>query len=77
MLCGAKLRGRDAHCQKHGMFNGRCRLHGGLSPKGQDHWNYQGRGYTKEDRQRVAEINARIKFLEMVAIELGMIETKR
>ena len=77
MLCGAKLRGRDAHCQKHGMFNGRCRLHGGLSPKGSDHWNYRGMGCTKEERQRALETNARIKFLEMVAIELGMIESKR
>jgi len=77
MLCGAKLRGRDAYCQKHGMLNGRCRLHGGLSPKGSDHWNFQGMGCTKEDRQRVAETNARIKFLEMVAIELGMIQKKQ
>ena len=77
MLCGAKLRCKDAHCQKHGMANGRCRLHGGLSPKGADHWNYQGRGCTMEERQRAVETNARINFLKMVAIELGMIETKR
>ena len=66
MLCGARLRGRDAYCQKHGMLNGRCRLHGGLSPKGSDHYSYQGNGCTK-DRQKVVETNARIKFLEMVA----------
>ena len=77
MLCGAKLRGRDAYCQKHGMLNGRCRLHGGLSPKGSDHWNYRGRGCTKEERQKAVETNARIKFLEMVAIELGMIKKRR
>jgi hypothetical protein len=34
-------------------------------------------GCTKEERQRALETNARIKFLEMVAIELGMIESKR
>ena len=77
MLCGARLRGRDAYCQKHGMLNGRCRLHGGLSPKGSDHWNYRGRGCTKEERQKAVETNARIKFLEMVAIELGMIQKRR
>ncbi len=77
MLCGAKLRGRDAHCQKHGMLNGKCRLHGGLSPKGTDHWNYQGRGCTKEERQRSVETNAYINLLEQLAIKLGMIETKR
>lgn len=77
MLCGAKLRNKGAFCQKHGMANGRCRLHGGLSPKGSDHWNYQGRGCTKEERQRAVEMNARINFLKMVAIELGMIPKKR
>ena len=77
MLCGAKLRYKSTFCQKHGMANGRCRLHGGLSPKGPDHWNFQGKGCTKEERQRAVETNARIKFLEIVAIELGMIETKR
>jgi hypothetical protein len=59
------------------MANGRCRLHGGLSPKGRDHWNFSGKGCTKEERQRAVETNARIKFLEMVAIELEMIEKSR
>jgi len=77
MLCGAKLRGRDAHCQKHGMLNGRCRLHGGLSPKGSDHYNYQGKGCTKAERLRTVETNAYIKLLEQVAIILGVIEPKR
>ena len=77
MLCGAKLRGRDARCQKHGMLNGKCRLHGGLSPKGSDHYNYQGKGCTKAERQRIIDTNAYIKFLEQLAISLGMIEAKR
>jgi hypothetical protein len=59
------------------MLNGRCRLHGGLSPKGADHYNYQGKGCTKEERQRAVETNARIKLLEQIAIELGMIEKRR
>jgi len=59
------------------MLNGRCRLHGGLSPKGADHWNFQGKGCAKKDRQRVAETNARIKLLEQIAVELGMIEKRR
>ena len=77
MLCGAKLRKKSTFCQKYGMANGRCRLHGGLSPKGADHYNYQGKGCTKEERQKAVETNARIKFLEMVAIELGMIQKRR
>jgi hypothetical protein len=59
------------------MLNGRCRLHGGLSPKGADHWNFQGKGCTKKDRQRASETNARIKLLEQIAVELGMIEKRR
>jgi hypothetical protein len=59
------------------MLNGRCRLHGGLSPKGSDHWNFQGTGCTKKERQREAEINAKIKLLEQIAVELGMIEKRR
>ena len=77
MPCNAKLRNKNAYCQKHGMANGRCRLHGGLSPKGSDHWNYRGRGCTKEERQRAAETNAYIKYLKQLAINLGMIEVKR
>ena len=77
MLCGAKLRGRDAHCQKHGMFNGRCRLHGGLSPKGRDHWNFQHGQAAKEYRRHTVEANSRIKLLELIAFELGLIEKAR
>ena len=77
MLCGAKLRGRDAHCQKHGMLNGRCRNHGGLSPKGADHYNYQGKGCTKAERKRSVETNAYIMLIERLAIGLGVIESKR
>ncbi len=77
MLCNAKLRGKDTLCQKHGMANGRCRLHGGLSPKGADHYNFQGKGCTKEERRKMVEENAKIKLLEMVAIELGLITKRR
>lgn len=35
-VCGAKLRGKNAHCQKPPMSNGRCRLHGGKTPSGPD-----------------------------------------
>ena len=77
MICGAKLRNKNTYCQKHGMLNGRCRLHGGLSPKGVDHWNHKHGWCTKESRQRSVETTARIRLLEMVAIELGMIPKKR
>lgn len=73
MLCGAKTRS-GSPCQKHGMLNGRCRLHGGLSPKGSDHWNFKNKGCTKEDRRRAVEVNAQIKILEALAIATGLIE---
>lgn len=76
MICGAKTRiGRQ--CQKHGMLNGRCRLHGGLSPKGRDHWNWQHGKATKEYRRKNVEANSRLRLLELIAIELGMIEKAR
>lgn len=75
MLCEAKLRGRNVHCQKHGMLNGRCRLHGGLSPSGKAHWNYKHGHCTKEYRRATSEGNARIKLLERLSISLGMIES--
>jgi hypothetical protein len=76
MKCGAKLRGKDAYCQKHALTDRtRCALHGGLSPSGSQHWNFQGKGCTKAERQRSLEINSYIKFLEQQLISLGMIES--
>ncbi len=59
------------------MLNGRCRLHGGLSLKGRDHWNYQHGQCTKESRKDAVVNNAYLKYLEQLAIGLGMIEPKR
>jgi phage gp16-like protein len=73
MQCGAKTRS-GSKCQKHGMLNGRCRLHGGKSLSGKDHWNYQHGQATKEYRRDTIEANSRIRLLELIAIELGMIE---
>lgn len=74
MLCNAKLRGKAARCQKYGMANGRCRLHGGLSPKGKDHWNWQHGWATKSQRRRNVETSAKLKELKHLMIQLGMIE---
>jgi len=40
-VCGAKLRGKNANCQKPPMANGRCRLHGGATPSGPDNANFK------------------------------------
>ena len=55
----------------------RCKFHGGMSPRGNQHWNYQGKGCTKDDRLRAKTANAQIKLLETMAIKLGIIPGNR
>ena len=64
-------------CQNYAI-NGRsrCKFHGGMSPRNKTHWNYQGKGCTKEERQRSVKTNARIRLLTQLAIDLGMIPRK-
>lgn len=73
MRCLAKTR-FGGLCQKYGMANGRCRLHGGLSPKGRDHWNFRHGWCTKEQRIRNVQISAELKKLNFLMIQLGMLE---
>lgn len=54
-VCGAKLRGKDAHCQKAPMANGKCRLHGGATPSGPDSANYIHGRYADAFRGKLAE----------------------
>lgn len=64
-------------CQNNAIIGRqRCKYHGGMSPRSSEHWNYQGKGCTKEERQRSVEANARIRLLTKMAIELGMILKK-
>lgn len=68
----------DGLCQNHTINGGsRCKFHGGMSPRGKQHWNFQGKGCTKEERQRSVEANARIRLLTAMALDLGMISRKR
>ncbi len=55
----------------------RCKFHGGMSLRNEQHWNYQGKGCGKEDRARAKESNSQLRLLEMIAIELGMLPKKR
>ena len=55
----------------------RCKFHGGMSLRGPQHWNYQGKGCSKDDRARAKESNAQILLLESIAIQLEMIPKKR
>jgi hypothetical protein len=65
-------------CQNNAIIGcNRCKYHGGMSLSGEHHWNYQGKGCSKEDRARAKESNAQIRLLELIAIQLGMIPKKR
>ena len=75
--CLAKKRSGGL-CQNHAISGRqRCKFHGGMSLKNEFHWNYQGKGCTKEERQRSVEANARIRLLMQMAVDLGMIPKKR
>lgn len=54
-VCGAKLRGKNAHCQKPPMANGRCRLHGGKTPSGPDSPHFKHGQFAYAFRSRMAE----------------------
>lgn len=45
-VCGAKTR-QGGVCQNAPMDNGRCRMHGGVTPRGIDSPHYQGKGASK------------------------------
>lgn len=65
-------------CQNNSIIGRqRCKYHGGMSLCGEQHWNYQGKRSSKIDREHAKTLNAEIKLLEMVAVELGMIPQKR
>jgi hypothetical protein len=75
MTCGAKTRSGNA-CQKSPLIGrNRCRLHGGMSPKGADHWNWNYRNgqATKEVRQLASQMSAQIKLFKATLIQLGAI----
>jgi hypothetical protein len=48
--CGRRKKANRGYCGKPAPAPGRaCRLHGGNAPKGVEHWNYQGKGYSDYD----------------------------
>jgi hypothetical protein len=76
MSCGAKTRS-GSQCKNAPLKDGagqRCKLHGGMSLSGVNHPNYKHGQCTKKFRRATAEASARIKLLEQLAINLGMIE---
>ena len=51
--CGAKNRDEDSKCTRYAMPNGRCRLHGGESPRGMDAGRYKTGEHSKYSKDEV------------------------
>ena len=74
MKCNARTRS-GIPCERFPMSaKTRCRLHGGLSLSGEKHWNYKHGKCTKVAREKVKTVNAELRYLEALLIQLGMIE---
>jgi hypothetical protein len=75
MLCGARTRS-GAACKNAPLLGGvgqRCKFHGGMSLAGAAHPNWKHGKCTKAARLRSKAITAELRFLKLLAIELGMI----
>lgn len=70
-VCGAKLRGKNAYCQKPPMANGRCRLHGGKTPSGPDSPHFKtgkfAYAFKNQMAKRFAELQNDKNPLDMIA----------
>ena len=74
MKCNARTRS-NTPCKRFPVAaKTRFRLHVGLSPSGQHHWNYKHGNCTKVAREKVKEVNAELRYLETLMIQLGMID---
>ncbi len=74
MKCNAKTRSGTLCKRSATLLKSRCKLHGGLSPSGEKHWNYKHGKCTKAAREKVKEANAELRYLEALMIQLGMID---
>lgn len=73
MSCGAKTRS-GLPCKKPPLSGrARCRLHGGASLSGENHWNFRHGRCTKDERQRAKKTRYELKALEALMYKLGMI----
>ena len=77
MLCGARTRS-GTPCKNASLIGGaghRCKFHGGMSLAGVRHPNWKDGRCTKEVRLRSKATTAELRFLKMLAIQLGMIQS--
>jgi surface antigen len=74
MKCNARTRSNTL-CKRFPVAaKTRCVLHGGKSLSGEKHWNYKHGNCTKVAREKVKEVNAELRYLEALMIQLGMID---
>ena len=74
MKCNARTRSNTL-CKRFPVAaKTRCRLHGGLSLSCEKPWNYKHGRCTKVAREKVKEVNAELRYLEALMIQLGMID---
>ena len=74
--CGAKSKRSGLPCKNPAMPNGRCRIHGGKSPgapTGAANGNYKSGEYTQETIAMRREDMARVRELERLARQIGLI----
>ncbi|NVN91932.1 MAG: hypothetical protein HXX11_15200 [Desulfuromonadales bacterium] len=61
IVCGAKTRTGTA-CKNQPMAGKkRCRMHGGASPSGKDHWNFKHGYWSKEEKQQRTKLMRMMK----------------
>jgi hypothetical protein len=75
--CGARGKRTGLPCRNPAMPNGRCRIHGGLSPgapKGTSNGNYRHGQFTQESVAIKREEMTRVRELTRLARQIGMIE---
>ena len=76
MKCNAKTRSGTL-CQKPPLQGkSRCRLHGGMSPSGKQHWNYKHGESTNAVREKNRLTREEIKALIQMAEMLGLFPPK-
>ena len=71
MQCAAKTRS-GLPCQKYGMLNGKCRLHGGLSLSGQQHPNFKHGRRSKAYIENARRARANIRLLQHLGMAYGL-----
>jgi hypothetical protein len=77
MQCGARTRS-GTPCKNAPLIGGagqRCKFHGAMSLSGKNHPNWKHGRCPKAQRLQNKVTTAEIRFLEILAIQLGMIKS--